>query len=64
MARGSKSVWRGVNSIQGRWRGCRVLGTSDIANGDPDWPTTEEVLKSGTDISGVAIKHLVAVSHF
>ncbi len=36
LARGSKAVWRGVNSIQGRWRGCRVLGTSAVANGDPD----------------------------
>ena len=64
LARGSKAVWRGVNSIQGRWRGCRVLGTSEVANGDPDWPTTDEVLSTGADISALAIKHLVAVSHF
>jgi hypothetical protein len=64
LARGSKSVWRGGNSIQGRWRGCCVLGTSEIANGDPDWPTTDEVLSRGADISAIAIKHLVAVSHF
>jgi len=64
LARGSKAVWRGVNSIQGRWRGCRVLGTSAVANGDPDWPTTDEVLSTGADISAIAIRHLVAVSHF
>ena len=57
-------VWRGVKSIQGRWRGSRILGTSEIANGEPDWPTTDEVLKTGTDISELAIKYLVAVSHF
>jgi hypothetical protein len=61
---GPKSVWRGVKSIQGRWRGCRILGTSEIANGEPDWPTTDQVLKTGTDISASAIRHLVAVSHF
>ena len=64
LARGSKAVWRSVNSIQGRWRGCRVLGTSAVANGDPAWPTTDEVLSTGADISALAIKHLVAVSHF
>ncbi len=64
LTRGSKAVWRGVNSIQGRWRGCRVLGTRALANDDPAWPTTDEVLSTGADISALAIKHLVAVSHF
>jgi hypothetical protein len=56
-------VWRGLKSIQGRWRGCRVLCTGEIANADPDRPTTDEVLRTGTDISVPALKHLIAISH-
>ena len=57
-------LFKGVEDVKGRWRGGRILGTSAVANGDPDWPTTNEVLSTGADISALAIKHLVAVSHF
>jgi hypothetical protein len=59
-----KRAWRGVTSIQGRWRGHRVLGTAELTNCHPDWPSTEEVQRRGTDISDMAIRHLVAISHF
>jgi hypothetical protein len=42
--------------------GGRILGTSKIRH--RDWPTTEEVLERGTDISDKVVRYLVAVSHF
>ncbi len=60
-ARAAK-LFKGVEDVKGRWRGGRILGTSEIRH--EDWPTTEEVLGKGTDISDLAIRYLVAVSHF
>src|SRR5438105_3257834 len=48
--------------VKGRWRGGRILGTSEMRC--EDWPTTEEVIEKGTDISDRVIKYLVAVSHY
>jgi hypothetical protein len=55
-------LFKGVEDVKGRWRGSRVLGTSEIRN--MDWPTTEEVLERGTDVSDKVIRYLVAISHF
>ncbi len=55
-------LFQGVEDVKGRWRGGHILGTSEIRY--EDWPTTEEVLESGTDISDKVIKYLVAISHF
>jgi hypothetical protein len=55
-------LFKGVEDVKGRWRGGRILGTSEIRH--EDWPTTEEVLEHGADISDMAIRYLVAVSHF
>jgi hypothetical protein len=30
----------------------------------PQWPTTEEVIERGTDISDKALNYLVAISHY
>jgi hypothetical protein len=38
----------------------RILGTSEIRH--EDWPTTEEVLERGTDISDKVVRYLVAIS--
>jgi hypothetical protein len=53
---------KGVGDVKGRWRGGRILGTSEIRY--EDWPTTEEVLERGTDISDKVVKYLVAISHY
>ena len=58
----SAKLFKGVEDVKGRWRGGRILGTSEIRH--EDWPTTEEVLEKGTDISDAVIRYLVAVSHF
>jgi hypothetical protein len=42
-------LFKGVEDVKGRWRGGRILGTSEIRY--EDWPTTEEVIERGTDIS-------------
>jgi hypothetical protein len=55
-------LFKGVEDVKGRWRGGRILGTSEIRH--EDWPTTEEVLEKGTDISDAVVRYLVAVSHF
>jgi hypothetical protein len=55
-------LFNGVEDVKGRWRGGHILGTSEIRY--EDWPTTEEVLENGTDISAKVIKYLVAISHF
>ena len=55
-------LFKGVEDVKGRWRGGRILGTSEIRY--EDWPTTEEVLERGTDISDKALKYLAAISHF
>jgi hypothetical protein len=55
-------LFKGVEDVKGRWRGGRILGTSEIRY--EDWPTTEEVLERGTDISDKVVKYLVAISHY
>jgi hypothetical protein len=55
-------LFKGVEDVKGRWRGGRILGTGEIRY--EDWPTTEEVIENGTDISAKVIKYLVAVSHY
>jgi hypothetical protein len=64
--RGGKQVWKCAAraEIKGRWRGGRILGTAEFATGDPEWPTTDEVVARFTDISDAAITYLVALSHF
>jgi hypothetical protein len=42
-------LFKGVEDIKARWRGAHTLGTSEIRS--EDWPTTEEVIERGTDIS-------------
>ena len=56
------SCFQGATDVKGRWRGGHILGTGEIRY--EDWPTTEEVIERGTDISDKVIKYLVAVSHF
>jgi hypothetical protein len=55
-------LFKGVEDVKGRWRGGRILGTSEIRH--EDWPTTEEVIERGTDISDKVLKYLVAISHY
>jgi hypothetical protein len=55
-------LFKGVEDVKGRWRGGRILGTSEIRC--EEWPTTEEVLERGTDISDKVIRYLVAISHY
>jgi hypothetical protein len=58
----SAKLFKGVEDVKGRWRGGRILGTSEIRH--KAGPTTEEVLKNGTDISDKVLRYLVAASHF
>jgi hypothetical protein len=60
-ARAAK-LFKGVEDVKGRWRGGRLLGTSEIRY--EAWPTTEEVLEKGTDISDKVLRYLVAISHY
>jgi hypothetical protein len=55
-------LFKGVEDVKGRWRGGHILGTSEIRY--EDWPTTEEVIEKGTDISDKVLKYLVAISHY
>jgi hypothetical protein len=55
-------LFASCEDVKGRWRGGRILGTSEIRY--EDWPTTEEVIERGTDISGKVIRYLAAVSHY
>jgi hypothetical protein len=55
-------LFKGVEDVKGRWRGGRILGTSEIRYGD--WPTTEEVIERGIDISDKVLRYLVAISHY
>ena len=55
-------LFKGVEDVKGRWRGGRILGTSEIRYAD--WPTTEEVIERGTDISDKVLRYLVAISHY
>ena len=55
-------LFAGCEDVKGRWRGGRILGTGEIRY--EEWPTTEEVIERGTDISDKVIRYLVAVSHY
>jgi hypothetical protein len=55
-------LFKGCEDVKGRWRGGHILGTSEIRY--EEWPTTEEVLETGTDISAKVFKYLVAISHY
>ena len=55
-------LFKDVGNVKGRWRGGRILSTSEIRH--EDWPTTEEVIERGTDISDKVLKYLVAISHY
>jgi len=55
-------LFEGVEDVKGRWRGGHILGTGEIRY--EDWPTTEEVLEKGTDISDKVLRYLVAISHY
>jgi hypothetical protein len=55
-------LFKCVEDIKGRWRGGHILGTSEIRH--EDWPTTEEVLEKGIDISDKVLRYLVAISHY
>jgi len=61
-ARAAK-LFKGVEDVKGRWRGGRILGTSEIHHYE-DWPTTDGVLERGTDISDKVLRYLVAISHY
>jgi hypothetical protein len=61
-ARKLTQPFKGIEDVKGRWRGGRVLGTSEIRYAD--WPTTEEVIEKGTDISDKVLRYLVAISHY
>jgi hypothetical protein len=55
-------LYKGCEDVKGRWRGGHILGTSEIRY--EDWPTTEEVIERGTDISDKVIRYLVAITHY
>ena len=55
-------LFNGVEDVKGRWRGGRILGTSEIRY--EGWPTTEQILETGTDISDKVVRYLVAISHY
>ncbi len=55
-------LFKGVEDVKRRWRGGHILCTSEIRY--EDWPTTEEVLEQGTDISDRVLRYLVAISHY
>jgi hypothetical protein len=55
-------LFKSVEDVKGRWRGGHILGTGEIRH--DDWPTTEEVIERGTDISDRVIRYLAAVSHY
>jgi hypothetical protein len=61
--RGSHAaLFTGVEDVKGRWRGGHILGSGAIRY--EDWPTTEEVIERGTDVSDKVIRYLAAVSHY
>jgi hypothetical protein len=55
-------LFQGVEDVKGRWRGGHILGTGEIRY--EDWPTTEEVIERGTDISDQALRYLTAITHY
>ena len=55
-------LYKGCEDVKGRWRGGHILGTGEIRY--EDWPTTDEVIERGTDISDTVIRYLVAITHY
>jgi hypothetical protein len=55
-------LFKDVEDVKGRWRGGNILGTSEIRYAE--WPTTDEVLERGIDISDKVVRYLVAISHY
>jgi hypothetical protein len=55
-------LFKGTEDVKGRWRGGHVLGTSEIRY--EEWPTTDEVIERGTDISDQALRYLTAITHY
>jgi hypothetical protein len=55
-------LFKGLDGFKGSWRGGHILGTGEIRY--EDWPTTDEVLERGTDISDLALRYLVAITHY
>ena len=61
--RGSHAkLFQGVEDVKGSWRSGHILGTSEIRY--EEWPTTEEVIERGTDISDKALRYLAAITHY
>lgn len=62
-SRSKKShLFKGAEDVKGRWRGGHILGTCEYQA--EDWPTTDEVIERGADISDKVLTYLVAVSHY
>jgi hypothetical protein len=55
-------LFKGLDGFKGRWRGGHILGTGEIRY--EDWPTADEVIERGTDISDLALRYLVAITHY
>jgi len=55
-------LFKGAEAVKGRWRGGHILGTGESRH--EGWPTTDEVIERGTDISPMALRYLVAISHY
>jgi hypothetical protein len=55
-------LFQGVEDVKGRWRGGHILGTGEIRY--EEWPTTEEVIERGTDISDQTLRYLTAITHY
>src|SRR5438477_4636635 len=61
----SARLYAGCEDVKGRWRGGHILGTRQFEPAaDWSWPSTEEVIENGTDISDKVVKYLVALSHY
>jgi hypothetical protein len=60
--RSHAKLFHGVEDVKGSWRGGHILGTSEIRY--EEWPTTEEVIGRGTDISDKALRYLAAITHY
>src|SRR6202022_2731944 len=54
-------LFKGVEEVKGRWRGSRTPGTSEIRH--EEWPTTEEGLEKGTDITDKVFRYLAPSTH-
>lgn len=59
-------MFKGAEDVKGRWRGGHIYGTLErhVEIDGVEYPSTEEVIEKGIDISGKVLKYLVAVSHY